>query len=140
MPVLKHLLSDYGTQLKYLLLFLLLIIGIFTIKIYVNYLTIINTVVGIDEKNTHVQNDMNYSQYFQSAYLASDYGHLFLAHDNNIVFWGETIISFNYPSSQKNQVQELNLNHIPNRQQTQEQERMDLNPRDARKVFLDEKI
>jgi hypothetical protein len=37
---------------------------------------------------------MDYAQNFQKKYLASDYGYLFLAHDNSMIFDGEEIILF----------------------------------------------
>jgi hypothetical protein len=64
------------------------------IRTYINYMTIIDTTNTVKRRTVSVQTEMDYAQNFQAKYLASEYGHLFLAHDNNSLFRGESIISF----------------------------------------------
>jgi len=90
----KHLIDAYGTRVKYLLFVVLIFVMLLAIRTYINYVTIIDTTSSVQKKTALVQNEMDYAQQFQSRYLASEYGHLFLAHDNNAIFRGESIISF----------------------------------------------
>ena len=48
----------------------------------------------VDSRTANVKEEMDYAQNFQKKYLASDYGYLFLAHDNSMIFDGEEIILF----------------------------------------------
>jgi hypothetical protein len=59
---------------------------IVAIRTYVNYLTVVNSIESVDALAASVQNEMDYTQNFQKKYLSSDYGYLFLAHDNSMVF------------------------------------------------------
>jgi hypothetical protein len=94
MPNLKHIIDTYGSRLKYLLFVVLILVMLLAIRTYINYVTIIDTTNTVKRRTANVQNELDYSQNFQSKYLASEYGHLFLAHDNNTIFRGESIISF----------------------------------------------
>jgi hypothetical protein len=91
---LKHLIDTYGSKLKYLLFIILILVMLLAIRTYINYMTIIDTTNTVKKRTASVQTEMDYVQNFQAKYLASEYGHLFLAHDNNSLFRGESIISF----------------------------------------------
>jgi hypothetical protein len=67
---------------------------IFAIRTYVNYLNVVEEINKVDARTASVQNEMDYAQNFQKKYLASDYGYLFLAHDNSMIFNLEEIILF----------------------------------------------
>ena len=67
---------------------------IFAIRTYVNYLNVVEEINKVDARTASVQNEMDYAQNFQTKYLASDYGYLFLAHDNSMICDGEEIILF----------------------------------------------
>lgn len=140
MHKIRQIIAIWWNKLKYVLAGLLLVLIIFVINNYVNYLLIIDTTNWVYDEMSHVQNEMDYSQYFQSKYLASDYGALFLAHDNNLVFWWETIVSFKNSVEEEQEVQELSMSHIPDRRDTKEQEKIQLTPREAWKLFIEEKI
>ena len=67
---------------------------IFALRTYLNYLEVVDSIETVDARTANVQNEMDYAQNFQKKYLASDYGYLFLAHDNSMIFDGEEIILF----------------------------------------------
>ena len=67
---------------------------IFAIRTYVNYLNVVEEINKVDSRTANVKEEMDYAQNFQKKYLASDYGYLFLAHDNSMIFDGEEIILF----------------------------------------------
>ncbi|MBO7095130.1 hypothetical protein J6V86_02985 [bacterium] len=67
---------------------------IIAIRTYVNYLVVMDSIETVNERTVSVQNEMDYAQNFQKKYLASDYGYLFLAHDNSMIFDGEEVILF----------------------------------------------
>ncbi|MDR2190840.1 MAG: hypothetical protein LBP53_06840 [Candidatus Peribacteria bacterium] len=90
----KHLVITYGTRIKYFLFGILIFMMLVAIRTYINYIMIINTTDTVKMRSANVQNEMEYTKNFQMKYLASEYGHLFLAHENNALFWGESIISF----------------------------------------------
>jgi len=67
---------------------------IFAIRTYVNYLNVVEEINKVDTRTANVKEEMDYAQNFQKKYLASDYGYLFLAHDNSLIFDREEIILF----------------------------------------------
>ena len=75
------------TKIKYGLVFLFFVMMIFSVERYMNYLEIINTTENIKKKSELLQEELDFVNNFESKYLASDYGHFFLAHDNNVIFW-----------------------------------------------------
>ncbi|MDR0607241.1 MAG: hypothetical protein LBG52_02570 [Candidatus Peribacteria bacterium] len=91
---LKYLIDQYSSIIKRGLAGILFLVMILMIRTIINYQVIIDTTDAVKRKTTSVQTAMEYSQNFQAKYLASDYGHFFLAHDNNTLFPGERIISF----------------------------------------------
>ncbi|MDR0650809.1 MAG: hypothetical protein LBG59_05415 [Candidatus Peribacteria bacterium] len=91
---LKHLIDTYGSRIKYLLFGILIFVMLVAIRTYINYVTIVDTTTSVRKRNAFIQNEADYAKNFQMKYLSSEYGHLFLAHDNNVIFRGESIISF----------------------------------------------
>ena len=45
-----------------------------------------DSIETVNSRTASVQSEMDYAQNFQKKYLDSDYGYLFLAHDNSMVF------------------------------------------------------
>ena len=82
----KSFINSYGTQLKYGLMFVLLFSMIIAIRTYTNYISIIDTTEAVNKRSKNVQSELDYASNFQNKYLSSEYGHLFLAHDNNAIF------------------------------------------------------
>ena len=85
--------------------------------------------------SSSVQNEMDYAQNFQKKYLASDYGYLFLAHDNSMIFDGEEIILFKSSWDVAETWFNADLTHIPYRPTEEEQRKM-LDPMDAWNLYL----
>ena len=134
---LKSLLNTYWTKIKYALWVLLFIVMIIAIRTYVNYLTVVNSIESVDALSTSVQNEMDYTQNFQKKYLASDYGYLFLAHDNSMVFRWEEIILFKSSWDVVETWFNTDLTHIPYRP-TEEEQRKSMEPMKAWNLFLKE--
>ena len=134
---LKSLLNTYWTKIKYALWVLLFIVMIIAIRTYVNYLTVVNSIESVDALATSVQNEMDYTQNFQKKYLASDYGYLFLAHDNSMIFDGEEIILFKSSEDVVESWFNADLTHIPYRP-TEEEQRKSMEPMKAWNLFLKE--
>jgi hypothetical protein len=110
------------------------------IRTYINYITIIDTTNTVKKRTANVQNELDYSQNFQAKYLASEYGHLFLAHDNNSIFRGESIISFKSWTGTTETTGTMTLVHIPDRREVAAQEKIQMTPQQSRQAFIKEKV
>jgi hypothetical protein len=69
--------------------------------------------------------------------LASDYGYLFLAHDNSMIFRGEEIILFKSSWDVVETWFNVDLTHIPYRPTEEEQKKM-MDPMKAWNLYLSE--
>jgi len=69
----KSFITNYGTQLKYGLLFVLLFSMIIAIRTYTNYINIIDTTESVDKRRRNVQRESDYASNFQNKYLSSEY-------------------------------------------------------------------
>lgn len=129
------------TKIKYGLVFLFFVMMIFSVERYMNYLEIINTTENIKKKSELLQEELDFVNNFESKYLASDYGHFFLAHDNNVIFWWERIIAFKDDFSHTG-FNETTLSHIKTNEEKiiEMQDNKELSPQDAWKKFFQEKI
>ncbi len=136
----KTLLVNHWSTIKYVLFAVLLFSMIIAIRTYINYVTIIDTINNVTKRKDMVQEELDYSQNFQSRYLASEYGHLFLAHDNNMLFWGDSIVSFRSWSEVVSQPATMSITHIPNRRQEEEISKTLLRPQESRQMFIREKL
>ena len=134
---LKTILDIYWTKIKYALRILVFGVGIFAIKAYVNYLNVVESIKTVDSRTASVQNEMDYAQNFQKKYLASDYGYLFLAHDNSMIFNGEEIILFKSSEDVVETWFNTDLTHIPYRPTEEEQRKM-MDPVDAWSLYFKE--
>ncbi len=134
---LKTILNIYWTKIKYALWILVFIAGIFAIRTYVNYLTVVDSIETVNARTASVQNEMDYAQNFQKKYLASDYGYLFLAHDNSMIFNGEEIILFKSSEDVVETWFNTDLTHIPYRPTEEEQRKM-MEPMKAWNLYLSE--
>ncbi len=110
---------------------------IFAIRTYVNYLTVVDSIETVNARTASVQNAMDYAQNFQKKYLASDYGYLFLAHDNSMVFKWEEIILFKSSWDVAETWFNVDLTHIPYRP-TEEEQRKQMEPMKAWNIYLSE--
>lgn len=134
---LKSILNIYWTKIKYALRVVFFIAMIFAIRTYVNYLTVVDSIETVDARTAAVQNEMDYAQNFQKKYLASDYGYLFLAHDNSMVFRWEEIILFKSSWDVVKTWFNVDLTHIPYRPTEEEQRKM-MEPMKAWNLYLSE--
>ncbi len=134
---LKTILNTYWTKIKYALRAVFFVAMIFAIRTYVNYLVVVNSIERVDARTASVQNEMDYAQNFQKKYLASDYGYLFLAHDNSMVFKWEEIILFKYSGDVIETWFNADLTHIPYRP-TEAEQRKAMDPKKAWNLYLSE--
>ena len=134
---LKTILNTYWTKIKYALRVVVFVAMIFAIRTYVNYLTVMDSIETVNSRTASVQNEMDYAQNFQKKYLASDYGYLFLAHDNSMIFDGEEIILFKSSEDVVESWFNADLTHIPYRPTEEEQRKM-MDPMDAWNLYLSE--
>ncbi len=134
---LKTILNLYWTKIKYALRVVFFIAMIFAIRTYVNYLTVVDSIETVNARTASVQNEMDYAQNFQKKYLASDYGYLFLAHDNSMIFNGEEIILFKSSEDVVETWFNTDLTHIPYRPTEEEQRKM-MEPMKAWNLYLSE--
>ena len=134
---LKTILNKYWTKIKYGLRIVFFIAMIFAIRTYVNYLTVVDSIETVDARTESVQNEMDYAQNFQKKYLASDYGYLFLAHDNSMIFRWEEIILFKSSWDVVETWFNADLTHIPYRPTEEEQRKM-MEPMKAWNLYFKE--
>ena len=134
---LKTILNAYWTKIKYGLWVVFFITMIFAIRTYVNYLAVVDSIETVNARTASVQNEMDYAQNFQKKYLASDYGYLFLAHDNSMIFDGEEIILFKSSEDVVETWFNTDLTHIPYRP-TEEEQRKAMEPMKAWNLYLSE--
>ena len=132
---LKTILDIYWTKIKYWLRVIVFWVGIFAIKTYVNYVNVVDSIETVNARTVSVQNEMDYAQNFQKKYLASDYGYLFLAHDNSMIFDGEEIILFKSSWDVVETWFNANLTHIPYRPTEEEQRKM-MEPMEAWNLYF----
>ena len=134
---LKTILNLYWTKIKYALWVAFFVAMIFAIRTYVNYLNVVEEINKVDARTASVQNEMDYAQNFQKKYLASDYGYLFLAHDNSMIFNLEEIILFKSSEDVVETWFNTDLTHIPYRPTEEEQRKM-MEPMKAWNLYLSE--
>ena len=134
---LKTLLNSHWTKIKYALRVVFFIAMIIAIRTYVNYLVVVDSIETVDARTVSVQNEMDYAQNFQKKYLASDYGYLFLAHDNSMIFRWEEIILFKSSGDVVETWFNADLTHIPYRP-TEEEQRKAMDPKRAWNIYLSE--
>ena len=95
----------------------------------------VDSIETVNARTASVQNEMDYAQNFQKKYLASDYGYLFLAHDNSMIFDGEEIILFKSSWDVVETWFNANLTHIPYRPTEEEQRKM-MEPMEAWNLYF----
>ena len=135
---LKTILNEYWTMIKYILLIVFFIIMIVAINQYEKYLSVNESIVTVNNRTAYIQNEMDYAQNFQAKYLDSDYWYLFLAHDNSMIFDWEEIVLFKPTVVEEITWFSTDLTHIPLRL-TEEEEKKSMDPKDAWKLYLQEK-
>ena len=134
---LKTIFNTYWTKIKYALWVDLFVAMIFALRTYLNYWNVVEEINKVDARTASVQNEMDYAQNFQKKYLASDYGYLFLAHDNSMIFDWEEIILFKSSEDVVESWFNADLTHISYRPTEEEQRKM-MEPTKAWNLYLNE--
>lgn len=86
-------------------------------QILVNYTTIIENTETIRQQRAKVEEEMEYIKHYQLKFLNSDHAKFFLAHENNILGWGEYVVAFKAPKPDPKTVQTENEQQITPREQ-----------------------
>lgn len=63
-------------------------------QILMNYTTIIENTETITLQAAKVQEEIDYIKNYQLKFLNSDHAKFFLAHENNVLWWGEMVVVF----------------------------------------------
>ncbi len=92
----KHFIKAHNSLLKRWFFIASLVFMLMAIQIYMNYVTIIESTELIKKQNVKVQEEIDYINNYQLKYLDSNHAKNFLAHENNILKDGETVIVFQW--------------------------------------------
>lgn len=124
--IIKH----HWNKIKIWWLILAIIAMIMAIRTYINYTTIKDAIVNVGHNIDYVEEEIAYTNKFLKKYLDSEYADYFLAHKNNILFYGEYIVRFESPKE------------IDNIQQDSKQENNNIidTPQKSRKHFIKSKL
>ncbi len=67
---------------------------IMAVRTYINYTTIKDAIINVELEIENAEEEIAYTNKFLKPYLDSEYADYFLAHKNNILFYGEYIVRF----------------------------------------------
>ena len=123
----KSFIKLYASYLKRGFLIFSGIFMLVAVQTYVNYTTIIEKTLQVQEQTKRVKDEISYFNNFQLKYLNSAHAKRLLAHENNILDNGEAIILFK--AKQEAEQKEL----MP-------AEESENTPREEWKIFFSEKI
>ena len=84
--------KEHITSIKYGLIVINIFFMVIAIKAVVNYQTIISSIDHVQENIRRTKEHTDYINNFLTPYLNSEYAPYFLAHENNQLLPGETII------------------------------------------------
>jgi len=87
-------LSQHGSELKYILLIVVILAMIMSIRTYLNFVAIEDAIIWVEQDSYDLQDEIFFVKKFQMSYLSSYYADYFLAHENNVLFPWEVIIKF----------------------------------------------
>lgn len=94
MKTLGYYLKRYPNRIKYGLIMINLFAMIFAIRMYVNYVSIENTIENTILERQNKMAELAFSQNFLIHYERSEFAKYFLQHENNMLMPGEYIIKF----------------------------------------------
>ncbi len=94
MKTLGYYLKRYPNRIKYGLIMVNLFAMIFAIRMYVNYVSIENTIENTILERQNKMAELAFSQNFLIHYERSEFAKYFLQHENNMLMPGEYIIKF----------------------------------------------
>ena len=99
----KQFIKAHDSLLKRWFFIASLVFMLMAIQIYMNYVTIIESTETIKKQNIKVQEEIDYINNYQLKYLDSNHAKNFLAHENNILKDGETVIDFQWIKTEEKQ-------------------------------------
>ncbi len=96
------IIRQHANKIKILWLIIAIIAMIMAIRTYTNYTTIKDAITNVEYNIDYVEEEIAYTNKFLKKYLDSEYADYFLAHKNNILFYGEYIVRFESPKEVDN--------------------------------------
>ena len=110
----KQFFKEHDSLLKRWCFIASLVFMLMAIQIYMNYVTIIESTETIKKQNIKVQEEIDYINNYQLRYLDSNHAKNFLAHENNILKDGETVIDFEWKENEvKTEIVEVKKEDSP---------------------------
>ncbi|HKL44234.1 MAG TPA: hypothetical protein VJ892_03070 [Candidatus Absconditabacterales bacterium] len=122
------IIDKHGNKLKIGGLVLAIVAMIMAVRTYINYTTIRDAITNVEVEIQKAKQEIAYTEKFLKPYLDSEYADYFLAHKNNILFYGEYIIRFESPKEIDIKDEEETKNNTIN------------TPQESRKHFIKSKI
>jgi hypothetical protein len=81
---------------------------IVTVQAFVTYVNIQSSIQEIKNKDTYIQEEIEYLKKFQKTYLASEYFRKHQTHDMGLILSGEYIIKIDYIEQQEKEQKKSN--------------------------------
>ena len=91
----------YTNQIKYWLLLVVIVSMFFSIKVYINRLSISDEINHVNSDTEKSREKTVFTNEFLFPYLSSDYNTYFVLHENNILSRWEFMIEFKIKDSKK---------------------------------------
>lgn len=89
-----QIIKKYNDLRKYLFLAVTIAMMIVAIRVYINYITIGESIENTRIQTLKTQDEVDFITYFYKPYQQSDYAKLFFAHENTILQEDEFIVKF----------------------------------------------
>ena len=94
MNQIKAIILNYPNRIKYSLIIANIFIILIAVRIYINYVSIEDTITNTIQQSEQKRLELAYNQNFVLNYEKSKYAQYFLQHENNILSRWEFIIRF----------------------------------------------
>lgn len=134
MNILKWYILKYPSRVKYGLIIANAFIILVAVKMYINYVSIEDTIGNTILQRQQETNKTNFMQNFLLNYEKSEYARYFLQHENNILWPWEFIIRF-IKKTEKTPVVE-STDWIS----SYDQKQYIKNPQESRNYFINDKL
>ncbi len=89
-----QILKKYSDLRKYLFLVVTIAMMIVAIRVYINYVTIWESIENTRLQTLRTQDEVDFITFFYKPYQQSDYAKLFFAHENTVLQEDEFIVKF----------------------------------------------
>lgn len=127
---LSTIIKQHWNKIKILWLVVAIVAMIMAVRTYINYSTIKDAIINVEYNIDYVEEEIAYTNKFLKKYLDSEYADYFLAHKNNILFYGEYIVRFESPKE----------NNDTQNDDKQENNNIIDTPQKSRKHFIKSKL